>query len=539
MYASILIPTAGISSLLVDGASLPALQIKVHPNNPAYSLAVANLTNNDMQHTITSDSAFTALVNGIGFFESYGYNVGTLINNLNSYPVFKNVFSAVGSVDTTTCTHTPLRFSLKTAYRLSSINWKLSQAGGGISPSADSLINNPIPSDSSFINNRKYYTYTLQQDFTFSIAGTWYLPIAYSAPGIDQCNNTENVLLKVVVTPGPLADFSFTNPNCLSDSVHFTGTSTTTGFVITSYLWNFDDLTTQTTLNAVKKFSTSGNQNVRYRIFANNGCAGDTTKIITIYDNPIANFGFTSPICPKDSIRITDSSSITLGSITTYQWNFGDGNTLTRTTNTPFFHQYNNSGLYTIKLVLTSNNGCKSDTAFRVVTVSPAPLARFGYDRSSICVNDSIRLTDTSSISGGSIVSYHWNFGDGNTLVRSTNTPFYHPYTITGTFIISLVTVSNLGCVSDTFRKTEIVGLGPVADFSFTNPNCLNDSIHFTATSTTTGYNIITYLWNFDDLTTQSTVNAVKKFTAAGNQNIRCHAAARSAEQSRDRLRCR
>ncbi|MBK7433877.1 MAG: IgGFc-binding protein [Chitinophagaceae bacterium] len=111
VYSNITIPTAGLSSLLVDGTPLPPAQIKVHPNNPAYSVAFANLTNADMQHTITSDSAFTALVYGIGYFESYGYNVGTLINNLNFYSAIKNVNNTNGQTDTFTCRNTWYVFS--------------------------------------------------------------------------------------------------------------------------------------------------------------------------------------------------------------------------------------------------------------------------------------------------------------------------------------------------------------------------------------------------------------------------------------------
>ncbi|MBK8521148.1 MAG: hypothetical protein IPL54_09785 [Chitinophagaceae bacterium] len=58
------------------------------------------LTNIDMQHTINCDSAFTGIVYGLGYFESYAYNVGTLVNNLNAIGQIKNVNSPVGGVDT-------------------------------------------------------------------------------------------------------------------------------------------------------------------------------------------------------------------------------------------------------------------------------------------------------------------------------------------------------------------------------------------------------------------------------------------------------
>jgi gliding motility-associated-like protein len=520
VYANITVPTAGIPSLRVDGAPLPASWIKVHPNNPAYSVAFANLSNVDMQHTISSDSAFTAIVNGIGYFESYGYNVGTLINNLNFYSEIKNTNSTSNQVDTFTCKNTPVRLFLKIAQPATSIRWKMSQVPG-IFPNVDSVISNPVPSSVQLINGRTYYIYTLQQDFTFANTGTFYLPIIYSSAVIQNCSQVDSASVKIVVKDGPVADFTVSALNCLKDTIHFTGTSTTTGFNIVNYLWNFDDATTQSTVNANKLFTSSGVQNVRYRIYPDNGCApGDTSKILNIFPSPTAVVGVSTPACASDSVLVSDTSAIASGSITSWRYDFGDATTLIRTTNTPFYHTYNSPGTFIIKLVTTSTNGCISDTGYRSVTVFAKPVALFG-SATGICVRDSVHITDTSSIAMGAIASWHYNFGDGNTLVRNTNTAFYHPYNTAGTFVLSLVTVSDMGCISDTFRRTIIVNDKPLADFTSTALNCLKDTVYFNHINPSGTFTITGYLWNFDDATTQTTIDARKKFTTAGIQNIR------------------
>lgn len=518
VYANITLPTAGVASLLVDGAPLPAAQIKVHPNNPAYSVAFANLTNMDLQHTVSSDSAFTAIVNGIGYFESYGYNVGTLINNLNYYSEIKNSLNVTGNTDTFTCPKSPVRLYVKIAYPATSIHWKLSQVPG-IFPNTDSIINNPVPVATQLINGRTYYTYSLQQDFIFSNTGTFNLPVSFTAPVIENCSQTEYASVRIVVNPGPVANFSISG-YCLKDSIHFTGTSVPGTFNLASYLWNFDDATTQTTVNAVKKFTAAGLQNIRYRIFSDNGCIGDTTKTITMNPSPLAVLGVTTSICASDSVLVSDTSSIASGSITSWYYDFGDGNTLVRSVNTPFYHTYSMPGNYIIKLVVTSNNSCASDTAFKTVTVFARPVSLFGVT-SNICIGDSVLITDTSSISMGSISSWHYTFGDGNTLVRTTNAPFYHPYSTAGTFSISLVTISDMGCVSDTFRRTVVVNDRPRADFTVSALNCLKDTVYFNHIPPAGTFNITGYLWNFDDATTQTTIDAKKKFAAPGVQNIR------------------
>ncbi len=519
IYSNITVPTTGIPSLRVDGVALPPAQIKVHPNNPAYAVAFANLTNIDMQHSISCDSAFTGIVYGIGFFESYGYNVGTLVNNLNAIGQIKNVNSTVGGIDSFTCRQTPFRLFIKVAYPLTAIHWKLSQVAG-ISPNTDSVINNPIPIITETINGRTYYTYTLQQDFTITIPGTYYLPVTYTANEIDNCSQTENYNIEIVVKLPPVANFSVPAINCLKDTVHLIHVPVAGPFTITNYLWNFDDATTQSTINASKLFATPGIQNVRYRIYANNGCVGDTTKTLTIYPTPTAVIGASSPICASDSVLISDTSSIASGTITSWRYDFGDATTLVRTNNTPFYHTYTAPATYTIKLVTVSNNGCVSDTGYRSVTVFAKPVALFGATN-NICIRDSIHITDTSSIAIGNIASWRYDFGDGITLVRNNNTPFYHPYNIAGSFILSLVTVSDMGCVSDTFRRTIIVNDRPRADFIIASLNCLKDTVFLNHINPPGTFNITGYLWSFDDASTQTTIDARKKFITAGVQNIR------------------
>ncbi|MEP6673745.1 MAG: PKD domain-containing protein [Ferruginibacter sp.] len=493
VYTNIYLPTAAVNSLKVDGVSLPANQIITHPTFPSYSVALARFLGPAAQHTITCDSAINATVYGLGFFESYGYNVGTRINNLNYYSGIGNVNNNTGYTDTFTCLKTPVRLYVKVAYPATSITWKLSQIPG-ISPNVDSFISNPVPVGTELINGRTYYVYTLQQDFIFANTGTFYIPVSYTNLVTTNCSQTENANVKVVVKPGPVADFSILNANCLADTVTFTGTSSANGFNIGTYLWNFDDGSIQTTINAKKRFATAGLQNIRYRIYADNGCAGDTTKTINIFPEPVSKLGATTPSC--DSVLISDTSSIASGSISSWQYLFGDGNTLTRNTNTPFYHVYNTAGTYTIKLITVSNNNCVSDTAYRTVVILGKPIAKFGYDR-NICVGDSIRITDTSSIAQGNITGWQYDFGDGTTLTRNTNTPFYHSYNTAGSFILQLITFSNSGCSSIAFQQTIIVAAKPSASFSYTGNLCTGNAITFTSTYTNSSNT--TWYWNFGD----------------------------------------
>src|SRR4029077_1197862 len=142
VYVNIHVPTIALGSLRVDGAVVPASQIIAHPNLPSYSVALARFIGPAAQHRIVCDSTFTATVYGLGNFESYGYNVGTLINNLNYYSAIKNTNNSNGQTDTFNCRNTPVRLFVKVAYPATSITWRLSQVAG-IFPNTDSIINNP------------------------------------------------------------------------------------------------------------------------------------------------------------------------------------------------------------------------------------------------------------------------------------------------------------------------------------------------------------------------------------------------------------
>ena len=133
----------------------------------------------------------------------------------------------------------------------------------------------------------------------------------------------------------------------------------------------------------------------------------------------------------------------------TYSWSFGDGNTSTATSPT---NVYAASGTYTVKLVVTSNNGCK-DSVSQTVTVYPKPTPGFTVNTAAQCVNgNSFTFTNTSTISAGTM-TYSWSFGDGNT---STATSPTNVYAASGTYTVKLVVTSNNGCKDSVSQSVTV-----------------------------------------------------------------------------------
>jgi PKD repeat protein len=161
---------------------------------------------------------------------------------------------------------------------------------------------------------------------------------------------------------------------------------------------------------------------------------------------PVANFSGspTSGIVPL-TVNFTDLST---GSITSWNWTFGDGGTSTAQNPS---HQYTSTGTFTVSLTVTGPGGSDGETKNNYITVNPcvAPTANFVGSPTSGYTPLTVNFTDQSS---GSPTSWSWNFGDGGT---STSQNPSHVYTSAGNYTVTL-TVTN-PCGSNQLVKTNYI----------------------------------------------------------------------------------
>ncbi|MBC7946542.1 MAG: gliding motility-associated C-terminal domain-containing protein [Chitinophagaceae bacterium] len=322
-YLTIIIPTNGIPSLRIDGTNV--FDHTYAHNAPGYSVVIKRWPAGTGQSIVSSDSAFTGIVYGLGSVESYGYNVGTLVKNLNASGTISNVFAS-GSVPYT-CKGTPFRFRMRVSVKPVTIRWNLSQVPG-LSPNVDIVQNSPLPADSSFSNGQWYYTYTLPGDYLMNAVGTYVVPISITHPSIEGCNSSLEFTLVVNVLPAPVTSFTTTFSGCIGDVVQFNGTSVPSNSVpVTQWNWNFGDNTTAAIQNPTKLYATPGTYNVNLRAIANDGCIGDTTKQVVVNARPLVDVS-------NDSIYVCSGSGATftvLNPVTgaVYNWyNAATGGTL-------------------------------------------------------------------------------------------------------------------------------------------------------------------------------------------------------------------
>ena len=109
--------------------------------------------------------------------------------------------------------------------------------------------------------------------------------------------------------------------------------------------------------------------------------------------------------------------------------------------------------IITTTYTLTANdaNGCEVNDEV-VVMVNSQPTAAFAS--SGMCVLNAIDFTNNSTIAGGSIDNYTWDFGDG--VGTSTDENPDYTYAAEGTYAVKLVIESDLGCKDSITQNVTI-----------------------------------------------------------------------------------
>jgi len=192
--------------------------------------------------------------------------------------------------------------------------------------------------------------------------------------------------------------------------------------------------------------------------------------------------GYTaSPDCINVPIQFTDTSVISTGSgtISSWEWAFGDGQTSTLQNPT---HAYTTAGTYTVRLIAFSSIGC-SDTTEKVINVYDIPDVDFDF--TNACINASVQFTNQST--DVFAMTYDWSFGDGS--ANSTLEDPAHTYTTDGPFTVELSVENIHGCTNSMQQTITIYPL-PVIDAGIDMSVCPNTSV------TLNGSGGSTYTWD-------------------------------------------
>ncbi|MBI4932201.1 MAG: PKD domain-containing protein [Bacteroidetes bacterium] len=289
---------------------------------------------------------------------------------------------------------------------------------------------------------------TLQNpSHTYTAAGTFNVVLTVTSDS--GCQSTIQIPVNVLALP--IAAFSFQNI-CENYPAQFNNNSTAPPL---TWTWTFGDGNSSTQQSPSHTYVGFGTYTVTLIATTSGGCADTVSDTIVIYPNPVPDF-IADSVCIGFTNSFSDLSMIPQGSITNWNWAFGDGNTDTVQNPT---HIYSSSGTYTATLSLTSNNGCTTAISHSVF-VYAQPTADFSVSPNSI--TELGELFAFSDLSYTGIVQWAWTFGDGDS--SSVQNPG-HSYADTGMYNVTLIVISQFGCIDTVMHFVE------VRDFAFYVPN--------------------------------------------------------------------
>lgn len=514
-YVNLIVKSNAVNSLRLDGSTI-ANQFAAHPSDANYSYAQLSVAQG--QHTITADSGFNVIAYGYGGAESYGYNGGTNIKDLYQFISITNPNSIVNTP--TACSGSPFYFSITLPYQPISLYWDFH---GYKTP--NQLQNLPVSDSTYFLNGRQVWRYKLPIQYVYTL-GVYPVSVTANNPTPEGCSGEQLIDFDLNVYNPPIADFTYQNNGCVTDSVVFADNSNLNGRPAYRWYWDFGDGTISNSRTVSHKYALPSTYKVRYHLVTDVGCLSDTTSHnITVTFVPQAKFGISSPDCIGRQITFSDSSVVFApGTLGKWYWDYGDGTIETVTTNANRLHTYNSTGLFTASLKVETTTGCSSTVKSIPVNIHLLPVVDFSLPE--VCLPwGSAQFNDLSTIADGTQAGfkYLWDFGDpasGSLNVDSVKNPVHH-YNATGPFNVKLKVTSQYGCDVEVTKPFSTIYKATTANFSVNSENCLKDSTVFTDITNANGVTLTNWFWDFGDGQTSILRNPKHLYTTPNTYQVK------------------
>jgi gliding motility-associated-like protein len=276
----------------------------------------------------------------------------------------------------------------------------------------------------------------------------------------------------------------------------------------TQWRWDLGNGTTSFLKNPSVTYLNPGKYTVKLIVSDINGADSIVkTDFVNVLEKPTVQFSANDTTgCFPLKVRFTDASISPGSNITSWLWDFGDGNTSTQRNPQ---HTYTTGGNFNVTLQIRNAAGCiASLNKSPYITINTGAVAKFTQSNPNTCTPP-VSVSFTNQSVGTGTLNYFWDFGNGNT---STEINPVQSFNNSGSYTIKLI-VNNSGC-ADTLIKTNAVVLGFVdAAFVSADSVCQGSRVNFLNTSTPAPTSLS---WSFGDGTTSMVANPQKVFNLPG-----------------------
>ena len=332
--------------------------------------------------------------------------------------------------------------------------------------------------------------------------------------------------LPLVDTP-PMASFTIDNATVtVGQNVSVDGSASSDDIGITAYKWDFGDAggpheTVGPRLDHL--FTQAGTYQVSLTVIDNKGLTSDpalrTITVTQANTPPVAVIKVTSATGSAPlGVALDATASTDDQEITSYLWTItGSQPEMTSTSPEAQFNTtFLSAGTYEARLIVTDGAGLTS-TATQTITVTEPPntppVAAFTASTTSGPAPLTVTFDASASTGDGKIVSYSWDFGDGQKeallthygidINNQTEPLISNYYFVPGTYVVTLTVKDDKGQVSEPARQVITVTVpnqGPVANF-FKHQVKMDarNTIDFDASNSTDDEGIVSYRWEWGD----------------------------------------
>jgi PKD repeat protein len=191
---------------------------------------------------------------------------------------------------------------------------------------------------------------------------------------------------------------------------------------VTSWDWDFGDGNNSSEQDPTHTYTAAGSYTVSLTVEGPDGEATETkTNYITVTgeeEPPVADFSAdeTSGEAPL-TVNFTDLST---GDITSYDWDFGDGN---GSTDASPSHVYSAAGTYTVSLMVSGPGGSSTETKTDLITVTDPPSGSFVLALPSPGTAGVPNTFTATGCTPGKIIGFYRSPTAGSTLINRPPCP--------------------------------------------------------------------------------------------------------------------
>lgn len=242
-----------------------------------------------------------------------------------------------------------------------------------------------------------------------------------------------------------------------------------------NYKWAFNNGNTSYLRDASAVFTVPGLYTVTLSVIDSNKTK-TIQKEITVYGRPAVDFSLNNEAgCAPVDIQFKADAVASEGSISSYFWDFGDGNTLS-TSEAAIQHTYLVERIPSVSLTVTDEHGCQSAILKeKVAEIAPSLSPSFLPEKPVLCrITDAAKFVNSST--GIGTLTYKWDFGDGGS--SSDKTPS-HVFSAKGIYDITLTVTNDKGCSATLKQENAINAANFQSKIDVQGPVCDNENTVF------------------------------------------------------------